>query len=219
VLDALVQSGRMRDTLIVFTSDHGDFLGDRGLGEKELFHDEIQRVPMLLYDPDPAADASRGSAESRFVEAVDIVPTILDALDLDAQAHRVEGRSLLPLARGTPTVGWRDCAISELDYAFRRARLVLGRSVQECRATMVRTTDWKYVHWQGFRPQLFDLAADPFELRDLGGDPSFDRVRGEMRERLLAWHTGLKRRTTIADERVGQRTDGHRGHGVHIGIW
>ena len=58
---------------------------------------------------------------------------------------------------------------------------------------MVRTADWKYVYWQGFRPQLFDLGADPFELRDLGADPRFDRVRSDMRERLLPQITLFRR--------------------------
>ena len=57
-----------RDTLIVFASDHGEFAGDRGLGEKELFYDEIVRVPFIVCDPDPRADATRGSADARFVE-------------------------------------------------------------------------------------------------------------------------------------------------------
>ena len=84
---------------------------------------------------------------------------------------------------------------------------------------MVRTTDWKYIHWVGYRPQLFDLAADPLELRDLGAAPGLDGVRDNMRDRLRAWHDGLKRRTTISDDRVETRTDGHRAHGIHIGIW
>ena len=76
------RTGRMRDTLIVFTSDHGEFSGDRGLGEKELFYDEIVRVPFIVCDPDPRADATRGTAERGFVEGIDVVPTILDALSI-----------------------------------------------------------------------------------------------------------------------------------------
>jgi arylsulfatase A-like enzyme len=217
--DALEAQGRMRDTLIVFTSDHGEFSGDRGLGEKELFYDEIVRVPMIVRDPAPRADASRGTASGQIVEGIDIVPTILDALGVAGQRHRIEGRSLLPLTRGEPAGDWRDAAFCELDYAFRRARVVLGRGVRECRAHMVRTAQWKYVHWEGFRPQLFDLAADPSELVDLGADPRCGNERAGMRERLFYWFATLKRRTTIGDELVAQRTDAHRRHGIDIGIW
>ena len=108
---------------------------------------------------------------------------------------------------------------SELDYGFRRARQVLGRGVRDCRGFMVRTSEWKYVHWAGFRPQLFDLARDPLEFDDLGADPRHDAVRARMRERLFDWLSGLKRRTTVADDLVESRTDAHRAHGVHIGIW
>jgi arylsulfatase A-like enzyme len=219
VLDALAAAGRLRDTLILFASDHGEFAGDRGLGEKELFYDEIVRVPMIVCDPDPRADATRGRAEPRFVEGIDVVPTILDALSIAGAPHRLEGRSLLPLTRGEAVAQWRDAAFCELDYGFRRARRVLGRGVRECRAFMVRTAQWKYVHWEGFRPQLFALEEDPRELRDLGADPRHDAVRAALRERLFDWLATLKRRTTVADDIVAARTDAHRAHGIHIGIW
>jgi arylsulfatase A-like enzyme len=210
--------GRLSDTLIVFTSDHGEFSGDRGLGEKELFYDEIVRVPFIVCDPDPRADATRGGADARFVEGIDVVPTILDALGVAGAPHRIEGRSLLPLTRGEPGT-LRDAVFSELDYGFRRARRVLGRAVGECRGFMVRTEEWKYVHWTGFRPQLFDLDADPRELLDLGADPGLAEVRARMRERLFDWLGSGKRRTTISDEAVSRGTDAHRAHGIHIGIW
>ncbi len=217
--DALSDLGRLRDTLIVFTSDHGEFAGDRGLGEKELFYDEIVRVPLIVRDPDPRADATRGAAEQRLVEAIDLVPTILDALSIEGAAHRIEGRSLLPITRRVGERGGRDAVYAELDYGFRRARRVLGRHVGACRAMMVRTEAWKFVHWEGFRPQLFDVERDPHELRDLGADPAHDVVRAQMRERLFDWLASLKRRTTVTDERVEARTDAHRAHGIHIGIW
>jgi len=97
----LKKLGRFDDTLIVFTADHGDFLGDHWLGEKEMFYEEALRVPFIVYDPDPAADATRGTIDERFVEAIDVVPTVLGALGLPGQEHLVEGRSLLPLLRGT----------------------------------------------------------------------------------------------------------------------
>ena len=219
MLDALEAMGRMRDTLIVFTSDHGEFSGDRGLGEKELLYDEIVRVPMIVMDPDPRADATRGRSEARFVEGIDVVPTIVEALGIAGSPHRVEGRSLMPLLRADSPPHWRDAVFAELDYGFRRARQVLGRGVRDCRAFMVRTGDWKYVHWEGFRAQLFDLAADPLEQCDLGVDPRYEAVRARMRERLFDWLAACKRRTTVDDAEVEARTDAHRGHGIHIGIW
>ena len=212
------------DTLIVFTSDHGDYLGDHWLGEKELFYDSILRVPFLLYDPDPAADATRGTAEERFVEAVDAVPTFLQALGIESPRHWIEGRSLLTLTRaGAATRGespsWRDCVFSELDYSFRKARHVLGRKPRECRGWMVRTDDWKYIHWQGYRPQLFDLWADAHEFHDLGADPRTETIRSALHEKLFDWLSGRNRRTTISDEEVEARTDAHKRHGIFFGVW
>ena len=219
VFRALEMSGRLGDTLIIFTADHGEFLGDRGLGEKELFYDEIVRVPLIVADPDGRADGTRGHHDPRFVEAIDVVPTVLDALCQNGVAHRSEGRSLLPLLRGQTARAWRDCVFSELDYSYRRARVVLGRRASACRGFMVRTTEWKYVDWQGFRPQLFDVARDSLELNDLGAAAGFERIRSELRERLFEWLAGLSRRTTVSDAQVEARTDAHRRHGVHIGIW
>ena len=131
------------------------------------------------------------------------MPTILDALGIAGAPHRIEGRSLLPLLRGEAAAAWRDAVFAELDYGFRRARRVLGRGVRECRAFMVRTAQWKYVHWQGFRPQLFDLAADPRELVDLGADPRLRHgSRASSRERLFDWLAARKRRTTVSDADV-----------------
>jgi arylsulfatase A-like enzyme len=219
LFEALAAQGRDQDTLIVFTSDHGEYLGDRGLGEKELFYDEVVRVPLIVVDPDARADATRGMSDSRFAESVDVLPTVLDALGVAGSTHRIEGASLLPLMRGERVASWRDAAYCELDYGFRRARRVLGRAPGECRAFMLRDAAWKYVHWEGMRPQLFDLAADPLELNDLGADPRFARERAQLASRLFDWLAARKRRATASDADVERHTDTHRDHGIHIGVW
>ncbi|MCK9512697.1 MAG: sulfatase-like hydrolase/transferase [Pigmentiphaga sp.] len=216
---ALEQTGQADDTLVIFTSDHGDLLGDYGFGEKELFYDVVQRVPLIIADPRPTADATRGGVEPRFAEAVDIVPTILEALQLPPQDHRVEGRSLLPLLHGQAVDDWRDCAISELDYATRRARHALGRPRDaDCRGWMVRTPDWKLVEWSGYRPQLFDLLNDPDEFQDLGADTGHEAVIAELRQRLLRHTLGLKRRVGANLDRIEAMTD-HLPPGIDIGKW
>ena len=125
----------------------------------------------------------------------------------------------MPLTRARPPAVWRDFVVSELDYGYRKARRTLGRAPNACRAWMVRTERWKYVHWQDFRPQLFDLAADPQEFDDLGDDVNHETVRREMRERLLSWFMGLKRRVTVTDSAVDAGTDAHKRAGVFFGEW
>lgn len=220
LLRHLETSGRLADTLIVFTSDHGDYLGDHWLAEKELFHEEAVRIPLIVYDPDTAADASRGQVDERLVEAIDLLPTFVEALGGEAQPHRLEGRSLLPLLRvGTPMPEWRDAAFSETDYAWRQARLELGLGPAEARAFMVRTERWKYIHYERFRPQLFDLEDDPNELRDQGRSAAHSDVRAELHERLFAWLRGRRTRTTISDAEVARRTATGKQRGYLIGVW
>ena len=72
--------GLMDNTMIVFTSDHGDYLGDHWMGEKDLFHDCSAKIPLIVYDPSMQADATRGTVCDDLVESIDLVPTFLDWL-------------------------------------------------------------------------------------------------------------------------------------------
>ncbi|MCU1717387.1 alkaline phosphatase family protein [Pseudomonas sp. 5P_3.1_Bac2] len=225
LFEALEQNGRWDDTLIVFTSDHGDYLGDHWLGEKEFLLEPAVGVPLIVRDPRAEADSSRGTVDERLVETIDALPTFLDALGLPSAAHRLEGRSLIPLLHGH-TPAWREYAISEYDYAFQSpARERLGQPIDRCRMTMVRSEHWKYLHYDGLRPQLFDLINDPQELHDLGADPAYASVREQHQNYLFDWHRRLKRRTTISQEEIIQRGENFRygeveAHKiVKIGVW
>lgn len=218
LFEHLDRRGRLDDTLIVFTADHGDFLGDHWLGEKELFYDTVQKVPFILVDPRPQADATRGTVDERFVEGVDVVPTILDTLGVAAPTHRLEGASLLPLLRGERPA-WRDATYSELDYAYRQARLTLGKHVHQCRAFSLRTERWRYVYWLDEPEQLFDLQADPDEFQDLGRDATTEAVRAQCRERLLDFLARRRHRTTVTDSMVEHGTNRYKQAGVFFGQW
>ena len=211
-------AGLMKNTLIVFTSDHGDLLGDHWLGEKELFYDAVQRVPCIVMDPDTRADTTRGTVDNRFVEAVDMVPTFLEALGVAGSPERIEGRSLLPLTRGEPT-RWRDAVFSELDYSFRQARLLLNKTPQQSRAYSLRTTRWRYVYWLDEPEQLFDLESDPNELNDLGCEALHASTREALRTQLLEALARRKRRVTMSDEAVERGTNAHKRAGVFFGQW
>ena len=219
LFDHMAAAGRLDDTLILFTADHGDFLGDHWLGEKELFYDTVQKVPFIVVDPRAAADATRGTVEERFVESVDVVPTVLQALGITAPSHRLEGTSLLPLLHGEAADAWRDFSYSELDYSYRHARLALGKGVHQCRAFSLRTPRWRYVHWLGEPEQLFDLQADPNEFSDLGRDRATEGVRAGMRERLLDFLARRRHRSTVTDEAVERGTDAYKQAGVFFGQW
>lgn len=216
----LRERGRDRDTLIVFTSDHGDYLGDHWLGEKELFHDTVVKVPLIVHDPRACADAGRGTTVDALVESIDLIPTFLDALELPAAPAWLEGRSLAPWLAGARPREWRSAAFSENTYAFRdQVRLAVDRPVDGCQMTMVRTERWKYVHFEALRPQLFDLAQDPAELVDLGASPEHAGVRAEMAQRLFDWLRQRKRMTTIAPATIAAWNRKEVETGILIGQW
>ena len=218
----LENSPRKDDTLIVFTSDHGDYLGDHWLGEKELFHEESVRVPLIIYDPRRQADATRGTVETRLVEAIDLLPTFLEATDVaqtSETAHRLEGVSLVPLLQGRAPADWREAVFSEIDYAFYDARETLDVGGSDARGYMIRTEAWKYVYFKGFPPQLFDLTNDSNELVDLGRSAEHESVRAEMKERLLERLIGRKNRTTMTDKQVAQVRRDENDIGIMIGKW
>jgi arylsulfatase A-like enzyme len=210
--------GRLDDTLVIFCADHGDFLGDHWLGEKEQFFDTVQRVPFIVADPRREADATRGRVDDRFVECVDVVPTILETLGVSVPSHRVEGRSLLPLLHGQAPA-WRDFVYSELDYGFKGARLALGRTPQQSRAFSIRTATHRYVNWLDLPEQLWDLRADPDQFDDLGREASTEGERQHLRERLLDFLARRKHRTTLSDEAVERSTASHKKAGVFYGQW
>ncbi|MHA3977511.1 alkaline phosphatase family protein [Halovulum sp. GXIMD14794] len=212
------ETGRSKDTLIVFTSDHGDYLGDHWLGEKELFHDASARIPMIVVDPTPEADATRGQVMDHLVEAIDLAPTFVDWAGGEPRTHILEGRSLLPLLRGQAT-DWRRYAFAEYDYSVRRARKILNQPVADCRMVMVFDGRWKYIHAEGFRPMLYDLQTDPDELTDLGADPAHGDQRDRLAEAMNAWARGHHNRVTMSDAAMAARSDGELRRGYVIGFW
>ena len=212
--------GRMDDTLIVFTSDHGDYLGDHWLGEKEMLHEESVRVPLIIYDPDARADATRGHVDGRLTESIDLAATFFDVLGGVDDGQRLEGRSLLPLIRdGGAAPDWRETVVSETDYAMRDAASRLGMRPNEARGYMIAGRDWKYVLWEKHAPQLFHLAEDPGEQRDLAGQGL--AAERDLNERLFAHFRARRTRVTISDKALAARAGkaSQLKRGFRIGEW
>lgn len=211
----------LHNTMIVFTSDHGDYLGDHWLGEKDLFHDPSVKIPMIVVDPDAKADITRNTVNSDFVESVDIAPTFVEFAGGEICRERIEGCSLLPVLRSySPAQQWREFTFSEINYSDRAARHTLGIAPSQCFATMVRDKRWKYVYYRGFPPQLFDLEHDPNEFNDLGLDPELSSVRQRMKDAIFDWQYSLKRRVGIDfDYAEGQGPERDETFGIIIGRW
>jgi len=216
----LDETGKTDETMIVFTSDHGDYLGDHWLGEKELFHEMSVRVPLIIVDPRKAADATRGSVCEELVEAIDMVPTFLEATGAPSAYHRLEGRSLMPLLNDTElTTPWRKSVFSEIDYSFYDARTILDIDVSQARGYMLRTEKWKYIYFLNYPPQLFDLEKDPDEFTDLGTVESFESIRSEMKTQLFDRLLARRNRVTMTDEGVADVRLSENKLGIMIGKW
>ncbi|MEX0953694.1 MAG: alkaline phosphatase family protein [Rhizobiaceae bacterium] len=219
LLDFLDKSGRMKNTIIVLTSDHGDYLGDHWLGEKDLFHDQSVKVPLIVYDPSPEADATRGTVCGELVETIDLAATFIEEAGAVVPSHVVEGRSLKPFLRGEQPADWRDFAISEYDYSTTPMAAALNVPPKQARLFMVADKRWKYVHAEGFRPMLFDLENDPREFRDLGDDPEYQDITRMMAVRLSNWALRPSQRTTKSEDEILALRNGAPRTGVLLGLY
>ena len=202
ILDRLEATGAIADTMIVLTSDHGDYLGDHWLGEKDLFHEQSVKIPLIVYDPRKQADATRGTTCDALVEAIDLAPTFLEVAGGEAAGHILEGRSLIPWLRGE-CPGWRAAVFSEYDYSVTPMRDVVGVGARDARLFMVFDGRHKLIHAEGgLRPMLFDLATDPQEFHDLakgdGHAPVIDRLYGH----LAGWGRRMSQRVTRSDAQI-----------------
>ena len=214
----LDEQGLTDDTMIIFTSDHGDYLGDHWMGEKELFHDASSRIPLIVVDPRPEADPTRGLKTSALVEAIDVVPTILDYFGGDSVPHIIEGKSLQPILHGRAD-SLREFAVSEYDYSMRDVRRRLGVEVKDAKLTMLCDGRWKYIFAEGFRPMLFDLEADPNELTDLGANPAYADELIRLEKLFFGWARRTSQRTTRSDAWIAARDPslGEAKAGILIG--
>ena len=210
--------GQLENTMIIFTSDHGDYLGDHWMGDKDYFHAPSVKIPLIIADPSADADASRGTVNDALVEAIDLIPTFVDYHGGEIADHILEGRSLMPLIKNQTPV-WRDYAISEYDYSCQVFRPETGRMPRECRSYMVATHEWKYIHAPGFAPVLFDLVKAPDELNDLGLKPEHAKVRQDMFNKLADWSLQYRQRETWSEAHNVKMTGIEEQFGVLIGYW
>jgi arylsulfatase A-like enzyme len=169
LLDALRESGRAEDTLVVASCDHGEMLGAHNLYQKSVLYDEAIRLPMVIAGPGVIA-----GRRSQLASQVDLAPTLLDFLGLPPRA--AQGDSLSPLLRD-PNAPGRDCAFSEFNGNIEGGVHIRG----------VMTQQYKYVYHHTDREQLFDCERDPNELQNLSNAPAFAQVKEQLRSQLQSW--------------------------------
>ena len=168
LIEALHDSGQYDDTLIIYTSDHGEMAGNHGMWTKCVMYEESAGIPLILSGP----GVSKGEVISTQASLVDIHPTILQATGLGLSSNDLDlpGYSLLDLVAGESP-----------------DRLVLSEYHDGGSITgmfMIRKNQYKYVYYPGYQPQLYDLEKDPYESTDLGTDIAY-------RQEVQACHQAL----------------------------
>lgn len=179
VLDALEASGRKDDTVVVFTSDHGDMAGGHGMFWKSTtaFYEEIVRVPLIVSDPRRLRRSTSGAAAS----LTDLAPTLLDLAGRKVPAG-MQGRSLLPALEGGGGDGYTYSERVEPNPA-RTRRLTPGTPT----SLMIRGQGWKYCRYPDGEEFLYNLRRDPGEIRNLAGERALRNQKTELAGKLRAW--------------------------------
>jgi len=220
LFDHLEATGQMDNTVIVITSDHGDYLGDHWLGEKDLFHEQSVKVPLIIYDPSTDADTTRGTTCDALVEAIDLPATFIEIAGGEVPGHIVEGHSLLPYLHGETPNDWRDFVVSEYNYSTSPMATQLKVSNCDARLFMITDQRYKFMHAEGgFRPMLFDLQEDPNEFCDQGGNPDHKKVIDLMYERLGIWARRSSQRVTKSDAEIDAGKSDPKGVGIVLGVY
>lgn len=190
MFEFLIKAGAWNETLIIFTSDHGEQLGDHWLTGKLGFYDQSYHVPLIIRDPMDNIDGDNSRQIDRFTENVDLMPTMLNWLGMKVPSQ-CDGRSLLPFLRGQSFAKeWRTEVHWEFDFRDiiqQRAEKSLGIPSNRCNLAVVRDEQFKYVHFAALPPLLFDIEDDPGELNNLAGSSDYKDTVLELSHKLLSW--------------------------------
>ncbi len=177
LIDYLKQTGTYDDTLIIFTSDHGEGLGDHWLFAKYSYFEQTFHVPLIIRDPGAEARSADGTVVDAFTESIDLMPTILERIGQPAPAQ-CDGFSLGAFCRGRQPEGWRQEYHAEFDLRspwVGKKGAPLGLRDDQCRVGIIRGRRYKYVHFEGLPGLFFDLEEDPNEFRNLIDDPAYQQ--------------------------------------------
>jgi len=197
VLEFLDSNRLAKNTLVIYTSDQGFFLGDHGLFDKRFMYEESLRMPFLVRWP---AAIKAGQRSDAIALNVDFAPTLLDAAGVRVPAD-MQGRSLLPVLRGRTPPDWRTSMYYRYyhDPGDHNTRAHYG----------VRTSTHKLIHfWKKDQWELFDLVRDPFELHNLFGQPGQEKLTATLRAELRRLKQEVRDEDQLANEQLPNGVDG-----------
>ena len=201
------------NTLIIFTSDHGEQIGDHWLLAKLGYFDQSFHIPLIIRDPSEQAAATRGLQMEGFTENIDIMPTMLEWLGIPTPVQ-CDGMSLMPsIRRGQFPSNWR----KEVHWEYDFRDIPKGKAMEDslslthhqCTLNVIRDNRYKYVHFVGLPPLFFDLQKDPQELNNLADSPEYLPLVLAYAQKMLSWRMNHDEQTlthmALTDEGVVTR--------------
>jgi arylsulfatase A-like enzyme len=197
ILALLDKSGLARNTIVVYTSDQGFFLGDHGLFDKRLMYEESIRMPFLVRWP---AGIKAGTKSDALGLNIDFAPTFLEAAGLPVPAD-MQGRSLLPVLRSRAPSDWRTSMYYRYyhDPGDHNTRAHYGVRTRTHKLIYFPTKD----QWE-----LFDLLKDPYELHNLYGEPGQSALTSTLKNELARLKREVKDDDQLAGEQLPNGVDG-----------
>jgi len=191
ILDTLVQTRFGENTLVIYTSDHGEMAGEHRMWWKSSFYQSSVGVPLIFSWPGRLAE---GLTIRQVTSLLDVGPTLVEMAD-GSPMQNVSGQSLCRFLNGYGHIDdWPDTAFAEL-----------GGLTGNAPGRMIRRGPWKLNYYHGYdRPQLFNLKEDPHEWHDLGGDSAYSEIRHELLAEVLQDWSGeavLRRTETATHDR------------------
>jgi len=187
ILTALDECGLAEDTIVVFTSDHGEQMGDHGILGKTVMYEESVRVPMLIRAPMLGRESLR--IEGNFSH-IDLVPTLLDLMGVPASAS-LQGTSRVPVLQGNADLADNDVFIewngTDGHPSASIGEAEINRSMAEPLRTVISAQRWKLNLYDGGPGELYDLNSDPHEQQNLYEDPTHSSQRRDLADRLRQW--------------------------------
>jgi arylsulfatase A-like enzyme len=197
VLDYLDTSGLARNTIVIYTSDQGFFLGDHGLFDKRFMYEESLRMPFLIRWP---AVIKPGSRSEAMALNVDFAPTFLEAAGAPVP-DAMQGHSFLPLLRGRTPAGWQTSMYYRYyhDPGDHNTRAHYG----------VRTRTHKLIFfWKKDQWELYDLVNDPLEMNNVYGQPGHEQLTATLKTELARLKRAVRDEDQLANEQLPNGVDG-----------
>ncbi len=197
VLDYLDRNGLARNTIVIYTSDQGFFLGDHGLFDKRFMYEESLRMPFVIRWP---AAIKAGSRSAAMGLNVDFAPTFLEAAGLPVP-NEMQGRSMLPILRGRTPTDWRTSMYYRYyhDPGDHNTRAHYG----------VRTKTHKLIYfWKKDQWELYDLVNDPLEMNNIYGQPGQEQLTATLKAELMRLKRAVRDDDQLANDQLPDGVDG-----------